>query len=280
MRILILGTSAAEGWPGLFCDCESCLRARELGGKNIRSRTGLLIDNDVKVDLGPDTLCQLHAAGRNLAGVRHLLVTHTHADHYRPLDLRYRPPVFAHWPGGETPVLYIHGNENVQPIAERHLGDDLAECAVAFHHATLGDRFDLGSKTATVLRANHNPKEECLNYLISDHSGTHLHACDTGWYPDETWRLLEGVTLNSVTMECCNGPLGDAYEGHLSIGGLLRMRGRLDEIGCLTPNTRFVAVHFSHNTGLTHEQYESRLCPHGVQVGYDGMVIESEPQTL
>ena len=38
MKIRFLGTAAAEGWPAVFCACESCKRAERLGGKDIRTR--------------------------------------------------------------------------------------------------------------------------------------------------------------------------------------------------------------------------------------------------
>ncbi|HPC76977.1 MAG TPA: carbon-phosphorus lyase, partial [bacterium] len=44
MEIMFLGTAAAEGWPGVFCSCDYCKKARELGGKNIRTRSSVLIE--------------------------------------------------------------------------------------------------------------------------------------------------------------------------------------------------------------------------------------------
>ncbi|HEX28759.1 TPA: hypothetical protein ENG04_01615 [Candidatus Poribacteria bacterium] len=55
MKVKFLGTAAAEGWPGVFCECENCRRAREAGGKNIRTRSSLLLNDIYKVDLPPDT---------------------------------------------------------------------------------------------------------------------------------------------------------------------------------------------------------------------------------
>jgi phosphoribosyl 1,2-cyclic phosphodiesterase len=43
MKIQFLGTTAFEGIPSLFCQCTTCKKARSLGGKNIRSRTSVLI---------------------------------------------------------------------------------------------------------------------------------------------------------------------------------------------------------------------------------------------
>ena len=50
MEILFLGTGASEGWPGLFCPCEHCLRAVQAGGKNVRTRTSFLVDGSLLID--------------------------------------------------------------------------------------------------------------------------------------------------------------------------------------------------------------------------------------
>ena len=66
MKVQLLGTSAAEGWPGLFCNCRACEEARRLGGKNIRSRSSALIDGVLKIDLPPDTLYHVFRHGLDL----------------------------------------------------------------------------------------------------------------------------------------------------------------------------------------------------------------------
>lgn len=43
MKLTFLGTSAAEGVPSLYCDCETCEKTRILKGKNIRKRSSLLV---------------------------------------------------------------------------------------------------------------------------------------------------------------------------------------------------------------------------------------------
>jgi len=55
MRIKYFGTAAAEGFPGLFCSCEACERARKAGGKNIRTRSQALIDRALLIDFTTDT---------------------------------------------------------------------------------------------------------------------------------------------------------------------------------------------------------------------------------
>lgn len=59
MRVRFMGSAAGDAWPAPWCDCEACERARQAGGKNLRTRSGALIDDDVKIDLGPDTYAGL-----------------------------------------------------------------------------------------------------------------------------------------------------------------------------------------------------------------------------
>ena len=50
MKIHFYGTGASEGFPAMFCTCDCCKTARELKGKNIRTRTGAQIDENLLID--------------------------------------------------------------------------------------------------------------------------------------------------------------------------------------------------------------------------------------
>ena len=47
MEIQYLGTAAAEGYPALFCSCDICKKARNAGGREIRTRTQSVVDNKI-----------------------------------------------------------------------------------------------------------------------------------------------------------------------------------------------------------------------------------------
>ena len=51
MKLQYLGTAAAECWPAIFCECPACLEAARRGGKNIRHRSGAIVDDRVLIDL-------------------------------------------------------------------------------------------------------------------------------------------------------------------------------------------------------------------------------------
>ena len=77
MKITFLGTAAAEGFPALFCNCEYCREARRLGGKNIRTRSQCLINENMLVDFPPDTY--LHMLQNGIEGDKMSVVGHIKA---------------------------------------------------------------------------------------------------------------------------------------------------------------------------------------------------------
>jgi len=81
MKLTFLGTSAGEEYPGIWCECDNCARARELGGKNIRRNSCVMIDDDLMIDMGKTAHVQADRFGKNIRAVKTLLVTHSHGDH-------------------------------------------------------------------------------------------------------------------------------------------------------------------------------------------------------
>jgi len=272
MTVQILGTAAAEGIPALGCNCEVCRTARERGGKNIRSRSGALIDNILKIDFGPDTLYHIHRERLNPTDWRFLVFTHSHHDHCAGEELQYLLPGFA--PPETARNLRIFGNATVKAKVESivaYTGLRL-ECTPirAFERYTLGDY------TLIPVRATHMtevPDEEVLNLIIERDGRRLLYACDTGWYPSETWEFLASIELNLLILECSFGFQASNYKGHLDFDGCLEVVQRMRKQGTLRADSRVVLTHFSHNGGALHEELEARAAPYGIQIGWDGMQL-------
>jgi len=55
---------------------------------------------------------------------------------------------------------------------------------------------------------------------------------------------------------------------------VVRAKAELQKLGAAADGWRFIATHFSHNGGALHEELEEILGPEGVEVAYDGMLIE------
>jgi phosphoribosyl 1,2-cyclic phosphate phosphodiesterase len=50
-------------------------------------------------------------------------------------------------------------------------------------------------------------------------------------------------------------------------------KAELMQRGCLAPDCRFIANHFSHNGGWLHEDLQMSLSPAEIEVGYDGLTV-------
>jgi len=279
MQIKILGSAAAEAIPSLWCNCETCQYARKHGGKDIRRRCSYLIDDDTLVDLGPDFLWQVINFNIDTTKLKQVIYTHSHFDHLSPMELRWRHRGFA---ADVKDVLQLYGNERVQDFIQKMFNfctyqhGDFAETNIAFNVLEYGVPRQAYNLDILPMPANHDTSEKCMLYLLSRGGKTVFISNDTGVYPEQTWKLLEGHRLDLVIFDCCGGihPIfGNNENGHSGGFTDAKLRQRLLEMGCITEKTPCVVNHFSHNAHSLHHQMEEVLSPLGLQVGYDGLTF-------
>ncbi len=267
MKIRYLGTAAAEGVPAVFCGCKVCEMARRLGGKNIRMRSGALIDGRLKLDFGPDSYAQMLRFGLSYAELEHVVITHSHEDHIYPLDLANIRPPYAH---REKP-LHVWGNQRVGDMLAEHIRDD---GRLVFHLMRPFVTEDVGGYAVTPLKAVHalNRGETALFYRVEKDGKSLIYAHDTDEFTEEDMEYLRGRKSDLISLDCTNGILQLDYIGHMGIEDDKRMRDKLLAVGAADEKTVFVCNHFSHNGLAEHGEMERRA--EGFLVSYDGMELE------
>ena len=276
MKLHYLGTAAAEGWPALFCNCENCRRARLAKGKNYRSRPQVLIDGKLMMDFGPDTFYHMMKYDLDFTDVRQVLLTHSHTDHFYSTELILRAMPYAFDRDKNKMILY--GNEKCHWMFLRTLqveddSENMRDC-VGFQQIEAFQTIQAGDYQVTSLQAIHDPKEECLIYLIRDQEGkTFLYANDTGYFPESTWQALEGCKLDGISLDCTLGKNPTMEAGHMGLYANRKVVERLRSMGCIGDNTKIVLTHFSHNGGLLHEELEEETKKDGFIIAYDGMIL-------
>ena len=271
MEVMILGTAAAEAWPALFCHCEACGEARRRGGKNIRSRSGYMIGETIKIDYGPDSSFHSLKYGIAYERLKHLLVSHSHHDHWVPEELLYRKPGFSAIP--ETEILNVYCNETVFEKTDATLKGEWERHRLKYVPVQPFEPVQLEpGLTATPLRAAHAPGEVCLNWLVEMDGRAFLQAHDTGWWPEDTWEFLRSKPLHALVMDTTFGSI-DRDSGHMGCEAVHRAKQKLEAQGSLAEGCRFVATHFSHNGRWLYEDLEDFFGPRGIEVAYDGMKI-------
>jgi len=270
LNLTVLGTSAAEGWPALWCVCDACREAARRGGRDFRRRAAYNVDGRVQIDLGPDALAQMLEFRVDYAKLEHLLFTHSHGDHCHAENLYFRRRGFSIIP--EDSLLRVYGNEQVRTLFEmQHVPLPLLQAE--FRLIEPFKPLELGDLRATPIRADHAGEEEAVNFLLESAGGRLLQGNDTGWYPDETWDFLSGRDLNVVLLDCTYG-LQSGGSGHLGAPVLIEAMAELQSLGALAPNARKIATHFSHNGGALYDELVEYFTPHGIEVAYDGMTLD------
>ena len=286
MKIQYLGTAAAEAVPALFCRCAHCEYARKVQGREVRTRSGAIVDGVLKIDFGPDTFGQMLKAGIDLTDLHSVLITHSHADHFAVHDISYRRKGFANLPEDEPPLV-VYGNAKVgamlAPFLNRWLEFRLMEPFKTV---------EIEGYRVTPLQASHcvdhngseHPivhegktyyrSEDALIYFIEKDGQSLLYAHDTSEFSPEDMEFLAGRKIDLISLDCTNAAYQADYVGHMGAADNLRMRGKLMEIGAADENTVFVANHFSHNGNATHAEMVEAAAKYGMKVSYDGHCVE------
>ena len=274
MEIKYLGTAAAEGWPAVFCTCEACKRARKLGGKNIRTRSQAVVDNTVLIDLPPDTYLHVLRKGMEIDTIESVLITHSHQDHFYPMELLMRGEPYAHRPG--APVLTVYGNDKVEAayrLAMEMNDSPTLHAQLDFKRVRPFDPVGLpGGYVVTPLAANHAKDENCLVYLLEKDGKRLFYGHDSGNYPEETWDYLRGKMIGLASFDCTNIEAPDGNY-HMGLPDNRHVKARMIREGCAGENTVFVINHFSHNGKLMHEEIVDCVREDGFVVAYDGMTV-------
>lgn len=273
MKIKFLGTAAAEGIPGAFCTCETCQKARKLGGKSIRLRSQALIDDALLIDFGPDTLVNTLRFNIDLAALEHCLVTHDHRDHFYSMDLYNTSPGMSKLPQNKHFRIY----SNPEVIEKVDLAAAHSRGYLEGVRVTPFVPFGAGKHTVTALKARHGTENPYV-YAISDGEKTLLYAHDTDIFKEETWEYLKtsGMHFDLVTMDCTEGANEDLpYHGHMCLGRNVQFRKLLLEAGLADEKTIFVSNHFSHNgKDACYDDFAPQAAKLGLLTSWDGMEIE------
>jgi phosphoribosyl 1,2-cyclic phosphate phosphodiesterase len=271
MKVRFLGTAAYEGIPGLFCGCELCKKAIELGGKDIRTRTSVMLGDELKVDFPPDTFTHMVRDRLDLDKVQDLILTHSHSDHLYAEDLGTRLPGYSK--SNDHPI-HVYGNDLTIAMCKQKLdAEGGVQGKFVLNRVRPYERLELQTAVAVPLPAAHDPNETCLLYYIEKDGKAILYGHDTGTIPEETWEWLKDKKLDLAILECTMGHI-DYKKTHMNIEAVLETKSRMLEYEMLKPGSEIVVTHFSHNSQLLHSDLTEIFEPHSILVAFDGMVLE------
>lgn len=272
MRIKYLGTAAAEGIPALFCECDVCKKALELGGKNIRTRTQFLINDDLLIDYPPDSYFHFLTHKIDFSKIHDLLITHVHSDHFYSRDFEYFLKGFS-VPKKSLPFT-IHGSIDVKPLINSYLSH---ECNPGLYYEELKPYYTyyIGNYKVIPLKANHGTDNPFV-YVISDGAKTILYCHDTGMLSDETIVFLKNnkIYFDFMSLDCNIGNSDANIGHHMSLAMNRLLIKKLSEIGICDNKTKIAVNHFSHNgKDVLFDEMQNAVKNDCFIVSYDGLEI-------
>ncbi len=278
MKIKFFGTAAAEGFPGLFCSCEYCEKAREKGGKNIRTRSQTLINDDLLIDFSADTYLHVLNYGLDLRKVKACLITHGHDDHLHSFDLHYRCYGYSYFKDEENKKpLQIYSSKKTYDVMSKIVEKSIKRDEKSLTHKILEpfNTYNILNYKITSLKADHDKRLDPMFYIIEKDAKVILYAHDTGYFPKETWEYIENskIKFDFVSLDCTSTYETDAYSNHMGLTACKDVKDRLLKKNA-DENTIFYLHHFSHNGRFIYEDLVPVAKKLGFNVSYDSLEVE------
>lgn len=280
-----LGTGAGEGIPDPFCSCRICENARLVRGKEIRTRSSFMIDDETVIDLGADYLAQSVFYSVPFTRLKNVLFTHMHDDH---IDHTFIWERFVKRSGGDFPLnIFIVGE------AEDYFNDFYFSSRVTsgssffanpkniiINRLEFGEKYKIGNYFATPLKGNHSTafEKNAANYLLEKGERLLYYAVDSGWFLDETVSSLSDRHLDFFIGECTVPAENRNKESdnHMDITLCLKNLDRLYSFGAIDENTKIYLTHIAPSD-RTHAELSDFMAhinkPYKVNVAYDSLEI-------
>lgn len=270
MKIHFLGTAASEGIPNPFCRCAHCQQARILKGKDLRTHSSVIIDDQLLIDIAPEFSQQLLRDNLDATQIHSLLFTHTHPDHFNVGEL------FSRMEGYGFEIdhpLHIFGNDRaINGAAEVLPG--YSHQRFGFHCLVPFVTVETHGYRITPLLANHAKWELCYTWFIEKEGKALFYGHDSGWFPELTWQWLEGKKIDLAVLECTYGYNGESRtDNHMSLETVFAAREKLHAIACLHAGSRILVSHISHSGKLFHEELVAVCLDKNITVACDGLTI-------
>ena len=282
MQVTFLGTAAAPSMPIPFCICHVCMEARRVGGKNLRQRSSITINDDLLIDIGPDMATASFEHNLSLAGIKVCLQTHTHEDH---LDAEFIISRHAEYGTVVANGLLLVGSGEtlrvVDEIVRRRceygsIFDADTQAALKMNVLTVApyEACTVGNYRITGYPANHATDQGSLLYSIEQGNHAVFNGTDTSVLSEEVWErlLLHRTRYDLIILDHTYGiGLDSRPEDHLGTRDFILHTDRFRKSGLLKDTGIVYATHISHEGNLEHDELDKYARKHGYQVAFDGL---------
>jgi phosphoribosyl 1,2-cyclic phosphate phosphodiesterase len=234
MKVIFLGTGAATAMPLPFCNCEICKAAKKFKGKDIRKRSSIVINGNMLIDLGPDTINACYQYDIDLSGMKYIVQTHAHSDHFDAGHFITRHPEYATQNINHITLIASEKTfhamnkmlKNEDDSADLFCSDFQEDLKFSLKTISHSKTISLGEYTITALESLHDVNQQSLIYLIAYKDKTILYGTDLLDISEEVFNLLSNKKLDILILD---QTYGEGYNsgGHLDAGQLITIIDKL-----------------------------------------------------
>lgn len=256
--------------------------ARHAGGRNLRRRSSLIINDEVLVDLGPDIVTASYAYNISLANIHLCLQTHSHGDHFDPELLMSRHTEY----GTQTNnSLVLAGSKKTVRmldllVQERCQYGSIYDKHVqqAFHlellEVTPFKGYTLGRYHIIGYPSNHDIAHDALLYSIACEERAILYGTDTSIIFDAVWDdlIARKMCYDLIVLDHTYG-IGYDSSDHLAANDFISHVDLINTEHLLKEGGHIYATHLSHEGIREHSEFQQYAQSHGYNIAYDGLTI-------
>jgi ribonuclease BN (tRNA processing enzyme) len=259
MQLLFLGTGAAD-WG---------IKSEKDILEDERRFSAMLIDNQILVDVAPQSFDYAKRLGIDLSLITDVLLSHTHSDHYSKEALLQF---------GKASINKINVWCHSGAVERLGLSDGERKNFI-IHPLKRQEVVEISGYKVTTLAANHiveHSEETPLHYVIADKEKTLFYGCDGGWFTAETWEYMRNLVFDAMILDATVGEKdGDFRLGtHNSIPMLRLIVAALKENKMIKEKAVLLANHLARTLHCGREETKELFKQIGMKVAHDGLPVE------
>lgn len=255
MKLLLLGTSAGNGVPSFYCQCEACVEARK-DKTYSRARSAALLDlnsENILIDTPPDIGVQLERFG--VEKIDKVFLTHWHYDHFGGLGelefyvrLKHRVSLPLYLPESAL--------ENMKKSF-----DYLLDCFTLYVY---NKDFRLSSEGIDFFPVEANHGIETYGFIIKSEKRSIAYLPDTSYLGANTQEILKDVDI--ILIDATFYGQNWMPDTHLSVEEAVNFCRHLE-----IPETYLTHLSMHYSQPITSKKLEEEIekLP-GIYLAYDG----------